>query len=120
MRRFAAITLIFAAIVAVCLANESIIQYAGIREAQSLSGTIRDQAGATVPQVAVEEMSEDWSKVLQRTATDAEGHWSLSSATTGRRVHNIRFIKGGFRQVRFRVRISREATKPLDFVLPVA
>jgi hypothetical protein len=112
--RTAAISLIVVAVVGVCYADESTIQYAGVQEAQRLSGVIRDQAGAPIPQIAVEEVSDDWSKVLQETTTDADGHWALP-ALGGRRIHNIRFLKGGFHQVRFRVRLTRRATKPLDF-----
>lgn len=117
--RAIAISILAAAILTPCYANEEIVEYAGVQKAQSLSGIIRDQAGVPIPQVAVEEMSDDWSKVLQQTATDGEGHWSLP-VLRGRRVHNILFLKNTFHQLRFRVRLTQRASKPLDFQLPVS
>lgn len=75
MLRKAAISLFFVALLAVCSADESMIEYARVQKAQSLSGVIRDQAGEPFPQVEVDEMSDDWSAVLQHTVTDAAGHW---------------------------------------------
>lgn len=67
MTRKAAISLIFVALLTVCNADESVIEYARVQKAQNLSGVIRDQTGIPIPQVAVEEMSDDWSTVLQHT-----------------------------------------------------
>jgi hypothetical protein len=107
------------ALLTVCHANESIIEYAGVQKANSLSGVITDQAGAPMPQVTVEEMSDDWTTVLQTTATDVNGRWSLPEVR-GRKVHQIRFAKYAFHQVRFRVRLVRKKAKPLDFEMSVA
>jgi len=117
--RSIAISLIVAALVATCFADESIIEYARIQKAQNLAGVIRDGLGAPIPEVAVEEMSDDWTKVLQRTNTDKEGRWSLS-VLQGRRIHNIRFMKNAFHQLRVRVSLTHRAAKPLDFLLPVS
>ena len=117
--RAIAISIIAAALLTPCYANEAVVEYAEVQKAQSLSGVIRDPAGVPIPQVAVEEMSGDWSKVLQHTATDGDGHWSLP-VLSGRRVHNIRFLKNTFHQLRFRVRLTQRATEPLDFQLPVS
>lgn len=57
--------------------------------------------------------------VLQRTTTDKEGHWSLL-VPPERRIHNIRFMKYAFHQLRFRVSLTHRVAKPLDFVLPVS
>ena len=119
MTRKAAISLIFAALLTVCNADESVIEYARVQKAQSLSGVIRDQMGIPIPQVAVDEMSDDWSTVLQHTMTDASGHWSLS-VLPGRRIHNIRLLKATFHQLRVHVELTRRATKLLDFQLPVS
>jgi hypothetical protein len=59
MMRAIAISIIGAALFKPCYANESIVGYAAVQKAQSLSGVIRDQAGVPIPQVAVEEMSDD-------------------------------------------------------------
>lgn len=115
--RIAAVTLIVGSAIGMSHANESIIQYAGIQKAQRLSGVIRDSAGAAIPQVVVQEMSSDWTKVLQETETDAGGHWALP-ALRERKVHNVRFLKYGFHQIRFRVRLKSGARKPLDFKMP--
>jgi len=119
MPRKAAISLIFVALLAVCSADESTIEYARVQKAQSLSGVIRDQVGEPIPQVAVDEMSDDWSAVLQHTVTDAAGHWSLP-VLPGRRLHSIRLLKSTFHPLRFRVELTRRAKKPLDFQLPVS
>jgi hypothetical protein len=119
MPRKAAISLIFVALLAVCSADESTIEYARVQKAQSLSGVIRDQAGDPIPQVAVDEMSDDWSAVLQHAVTDAAGHWSLP-VLPGRRIHSIRFLKSAFHQLRFRVELTQRAKKPLDFQMPVS
>ena len=119
MPRKAAISLIFVALLAVCSADESTIEYARVQKAQSLSGVVRDQAGDPIPQVAVDEMSDDWSAVLQHAVTDAAGHWSLP-VLPGRRIHSIRFLKSAFHQLRFRVELTQRAKKPLDFQMPVS
>jgi hypothetical protein len=119
MPRKAAISLIVFALLTVCNADESVIEYARVQKAQSLSGVIRDQMGVPIPQVAVEEMSDDWSAVLQHTMTEAAGHWSLP-VLPERRTHCIRFLKPVFHQLRLRVQLTRRATKPLDFRLPVS
>ena len=119
MTRKAAISLIFVALLTVCNADESVIEYARVQKAQNLSGVIRDQMGIPIPQVAVEEMSDDWSTVLQHTMTDAAGHWSLP-VLPGHRIHSIRFLKSAFHQLRFRVELTQRAKKSLDFQLPVS
>jgi hypothetical protein len=119
MPRKAAIALIFVALLTVCSADESTIEYARVQKAQNLSGVIRDQAGEPIPQVAVDEMLDDWSAVLQQTVTDAAGHWSLP-VLPGRRIHSIRFLKSAFHQLRFRVELTQRAKQPLDFQLPVS
>jgi hypothetical protein len=119
MPRKAAISLIFFTLLTVCNADESVIEYARVQKAQSLSGVIRDQLGAPIPQVEVDEMSADWSAVLQHTVTDGAGHWALP-VLPARRTHSIRFLKPAFHQLRLRVQITRRATKPLDFKLPVS
>lgn len=111
--------MIFVALLAVCNADESTVEFARVQEAQSLSGQIHDQTGEPISQVAVEEMSDDWSSVLQQTTTGEDGHWSLPSLR-GRKIHNIRFLKDGFHQLRLRVKLTQQAAKPLDFVLPVS
>jgi hypothetical protein len=119
MHRKAAISLIFFAFLTVCNADESVLEYAQVKKAHSLSGAIRDQTGAPIPKVAVDEMSDDWSALLQHTMTDAAGHWSLP-VLPGRRIHNVRFLKPTFHQLRLRVELTRRTTKPLDFQLPVS
>lgn len=119
MLRSLGISIILAALVATCSADESVIEYAGILKAQKIAGVIRDQAGAPISEVAVEEMSDDWATVLQRGTTDNEGRWSLS-VLSDRRIHNIRFMKYAFHQLRFRVSLTHRTAKPLDFVLPVS
>jgi hypothetical protein len=119
MPRKAAISLVFVALLTVCNADESTIEYARVQKTQNLSGIIRDQTGEPIPQVAVEEMSDDWSAVLQHTMTDAAGHWSLP-VLSGRRIHSIRFLKSAFHQLRFRVELTQQAKQPLDFQLPVS
>ena len=119
MLRKASISLIFVALLTVSNADESTIEYSRVQKAQSLSGVIRDQAGEPIPQVAVDEMSDDWSAVLQHTTTDETGHWSLP-VLPGRKVHSIRFLKSAFHQLRFRVELTRRATKTIDFKLPVS
>ena len=114
-----AISLISTALLAICYADESTVEYARIQKAQSLSGVIRDHQGVPIPQVAVEEMSDDWSSVLQQRTTDSAGHWSLP-VLPGRRIHNIRFLKYEFHPLRIRVRLTQRATKPLDFELAVS
>lgn len=117
--RAIAILGIAAALLSVGHADESVVEYAHVQKAQSLSGVIRDQTGVPIPQVAVEEMSDDWSKVLQQTTTDVDGHWALPDLPE-RKIHSIRFMKCAFHQLRLRVSLTRRAAKPLDFVLPVA
>ena len=119
MPRKVAISLIFFALLIVCGADESTIEYARIQKAQGLSGVIRDQIGEPIPQVAVDEMSDDWSTVLQHTMTDAGGHWSLP-VFPGRKTHSIRFLKPAFRQLRLRVQLTPRASKSLDYELPVS
>lgn len=119
MIRSIAISLTLAAFVATCFADESIIEFARVQKATKLAGVVRDQAGAPLPEVAVEEMSEDWTAVLQRTDTDKEGRWSFA-ARPAPRIHNIRFIKPAFHQLRIRVSLTHRAAKRLDFVLPVS
>jgi hypothetical protein len=119
MPRKAAISLVFVALLTVCNADESTIEYSRVQKAQNLSGVIRDQTGEPIPQVAVEEMSDDWSAVLQHTMTDAAGHWSLP-VLPGRRIHSIRFLKSASHQLRFRVELTQRAKQPLDFQLPVS
>src|SRR5262245_32733159 len=111
--RIRAISLLVIALLTVCHADESIIEYAGVQKAKSLTGVIRDGAGVPIPQVTVQEMSDDWTTVLQATATDGNGRWSLPEVK-GRKVHQIKFAKYAFHQVRFRVRLTRKKTKPLD------
>ena len=116
MPRKAAISLIFVAVLAVCSADESTIEYARVQKAQSLSGVIRYQAGEPIPQVAVDDVRRLVSAVLQHTVTDAAGHCSLSSAsrteefTASDSLKSQRFISS-----RFRVELTQRAKKPLDF-----
>jgi hypothetical protein len=113
------IFLVLATLVSVCHASESTIEYSGVQKARSLGGVITDQTGAYIPQVTVQEMSTDWTTVLQTTTTDAHGRWSLPELK-GRKTHQIMLVKPGFHHVRFRVRLTRGATKPLDFELIVS
>lgn len=80
MIRSLAISLLLSTLTFTCSANESIIEYARIQKAQTLTGVIRDPAGVPIPDVAVEEMSGDWTTVLQRTITDKEGRWIIGAA----------------------------------------
>ena len=77
MPRKAAISLVFVALLTVCKADEGTIEYSRVQKAQNLSGVIRDQTGEPIPQVAVEEMSDDWSAVLQHTRPTQQdiGHY---------------------------------------------
>ena len=89
MPRKAAITLIFVALLAVCNAEESTIEYARIQKAQSLSGIIRDQTGVPVPEAAVEEMSDDWSEVLRQTTTDAADIGNYLCSPDGKLISSV-------------------------------
>ena len=90
--RIHAVSFVVIALLTVCHADESSIEYAGVQKANSQSGVITDQAGAPIPEVTVQEMSDGWTTALQTTATDVNGQWSLPEVR-GRKVHQIRFAK---------------------------
>jgi hypothetical protein len=114
-----AISLLVIALLTVCHADESIIEYTGVQKANSLSGVIRDKAGVPIPQVTVQEMSDDWTTVFQTTATDVNGRWVFPKER-GKKVHQIRFKKNTFHELRFRVKLTRKKAKPLDFEMSVS
>ena len=101
-----------------CDAGNEVVQYANVRDVQSLSGAVTDPSGAPITGARVCEMSGGWKTDVQCTTTDSEGHWSLEP-TAKMRIYEIKFAVDGFNQVWIRLRIKTKA-KPFTIELPIA
>ena len=101
-----------------CEAGNEVIQYAKVRDVQSLSGVVADSSGAPIAGAIVCEMSGGWKTQLGCTETDPQGRWSLKPIGKAK-TYEIRFAKGGFHQVWMRLRL-RPSAKPFTIEMPVA
>lgn len=102
-----------------CAAQNTIIEYAKIRSAKSLSGSVNDKNGNPITDVRVRELSSDWKAQLRSTATDANGRWSLYPFVSGK-TYCIEFSKPNFSITRIRVKITNHSNETTVVELPVA
>jgi len=96
-----------------------LVEYAKIRSAKVLSGSVIDQSGSAIPGVQVSEMSDEWRDLLRSTTTDAQGGWSLDPFVSGK-TYCIEFAKPNFSFVRMRVKITKQGDGVVFVEMPVA
>lgn len=107
-------------LIAPCFGNETVVEFANVQIADSLSGTVTDPTDAPISGVQVIEVAADWQTTLRSTVTDAQGRWSLAP-DSNQKLYYIRLVKGGgFNEVRFRVRLDKRKGKELRVKLPLA
>ena len=103
----------------ICQAGQEVVQYAKTRKVSTLSGTVVDRTGATIPDTQVCSMSAGWKTDLQCTTTDSDGRWALS-VKPKEKLYNLRFVKANFNQVWIKVRVTTRKSAPLTVEMPVA
>jgi Carboxypeptidase regulatory-like domain len=86
-------------------AQAETVEIVRVQLADSLSGLVRDPAGAPVPKVIVQESSPDWKRPLRSTQTDPHGVFSLTPVH-GRRVYYLQLSARGFNPLRVRVQVD--------------
>jgi len=100
-------------------AGTETIEIAKVQVVKLLAGVVRDHNGDPVAGATVVEISADWKTDIQRTVTDATGHFALPTIDK-RKVHNLKISKENFDPLVVHVRISRWKAKLLNLQLHVA
>ena len=89
------------------------------QSAKLVGGIVTDPSGAAVPDVIVEERSQDWETVLRSTETDKNGRFKFP-ATPKKAVYYLQFLRSGFDPLRIKLRLDKKATSPLILKMWIA
>jgi 5-hydroxyisourate hydrolase-like protein (transthyretin family) len=85
--------------------------------AKTVAGVVNDPSGAPLPDVTVEERSDDWKTVLRSTQTDERGRFHFSR--TAKAVYYLEFSRPGFNRVRIRLQIQKKANRFVIVTMPI-
>ena len=89
------------------------------QSAKLVGGIVTDPSGAVLPDVVVEERSQDWGTVLRSTETDDNGRFKFR-ATQNKAVYYLQFSRSGFDPLRIKLRIDKKAKSPLILKMWIA
>jgi len=89
------------------------------QSAKLVGGTVTDPSGAALPDVIVEERSQDWETVLRSTETDKKGRFKFPT-TQSKAVYYLQFSRSGFDPLRIKLRIDKRAKSPLVLKMVIA
>jgi len=90
-----------------------------LQSAKLVGGIVTDPSGAVLPDVIVEERSQDWKTVLRSTGTDEKGRFDFP-ATQRKAVYYLQFSRSGFDPLRIKLRIDKKAKSPLVLKMVIA
>ena len=89
------------------------------QSAKLVGGIVTDPSGAVVPDVIVEERSQNWGTVLRSTKTDENGRFKFP-AIQNKAVYYLQLSCYGFDPLRIKVRIDKKAKSPLILKMVIA
>jgi len=87
-------------------------------QSHSLSGTVSDPSGSTLPGVLVEECEKGWTNCFAQTRTDEHGYFSWRHPKKGN--HFLRLSKDGFDPLWITVTVVKSSKTDLRLQLYIA
>jgi len=99
-------------------AQMQLIEVEEVQLSRSNAGVVIDPAGATIPNVTIEERSDDWKIVLRTTHSDKEGRFHFSRHRN--RIIHLEFSSPGFNRLRIRVRVDKKGEAKLVVKMTIA
>jgi hypothetical protein len=99
--------------------QNAVIEIEKPQSAKLVGGIVNDPSGAALPDVIVEERSQDWETVLRSTKTDENGRFKFP-ATPSKAVYYLQFSRSGFDPLRIKLRIDKKAKSPLVLKMWIA
>jgi len=99
--------------------QNAIIEFEKTQPAKSVGAMVTDPSGAALPDVTVEERSQDWTTVLRSTETDESGRFNLT-ATQGKTFYYLQFSHSGFNPLRIKLQLDKKAKAPLVLKMWIA
>jgi hypothetical protein len=100
------------------VAQYQLIEIEQLQLSKSTAGVVIDQSGAAIPNVTVEERSNDWKVLLRTTHTDEKGRFHFSRDP--KRVVYLEFSSPGFDRLRIRVRLDKKGEAKLLVKMVIA
>ena len=99
-------------------AQMEIVEIEKPQPARSVAGLVSDPSGSALPNVTVEERSEDWKTVLRSTETDDKGRFHFSK-TPRKTTYRLQFGCSGFNWVRITLRLDKKAATAVVVKMPL-
>src|SRR6185437_3670577 len=99
-------------------AQYQLIEIEEVQLSRSTAGVVIDPSGAAIPNVTIEERSDDWKIVLRTTHSDEKGRFHFSS-DPNRTIH-LEFSSPGFDLLRIRVRLDKKGEAKLVVKMVIA
>ena len=99
-------------------AQWQLIEIEELQLSKSSAGVVIDPSGATIPQVTIEERSDDWKIVLRTIQSDEQGRFHF--ARHPNRVVHLEFSSPGFNRLRIRVRLDKKGDAKLIVKMSIA
>jgi len=100
------------------VAQYQLIEIEELQLSKSTAGVVIDPSGAAIPNVTVEERSNDWKIVLRTTHTDEKGRFHFSR--NPKRVVHLEFSSPGFNRLRIRVQLDKKGEAKLAVKMSIA
>jgi hypothetical protein len=100
------------------VAQYQLIEIEELQLSKSTAGIVIDPSGAAIPNVTIEERSDDWKVVLRTTQTDEKGRFHFSRDP--KRVVHLEFSTPGFNRLRIRVRLDKKGDAKLAVKMYIA
>ena len=85
--------------------------------AKKVEGVVNDPSGAALPDVTVEERSDDWKTVLRSTRTDESGRFHFSRGA--KTVYYLELSRSGFNWVCIKLEIQKKAKRLVTVTMPI-
>jgi len=86
--------------------------------AKTVAGVVNDPSGAAaLPDVTVEERSDDWKTALRSTQTDERGRFHFSRGA--KTVYYLEFSRSGFNWLRIKLQIQKKAKRLVTVTMPI-
>jgi Carboxypeptidase regulatory-like domain len=85
--------------------------------AKTVAVVVNDPSGAALPDVTVEERSDDWKTVLRSTETDERGRFHFSPGA--KTVYYLEFSRAGFNWLRIKLQIQKKAKRLVTVTMPI-
>lgn len=98
-------------------AQELVVRVEEPVHSRSLSGIVIASDNEPVPQAIVELRSQDWKRVLRKTATDYDGSFKFKNARRG--IYRLRIWARGFQHMEFEVKVDRSGQRRPKFMLEI-